>query len=82
LAHGIGIAVTLLNPNLVIIGGGLSEVPEELLLEPIRKRISQYALDAAIRELKLVNAKLGYDAGVLGAAALAILHEGGECNDD
>lgn len=82
LAQGIGIAVTLLNPSVVIIGGGLSEVPEELLLKPIRKRISKYALDAAIGELEIVNALLGYDAGVLGAAALAILHEEWEGDDD
>ncbi len=78
LAHGLGIAVTLLNPRIVIIGGGLSEAPERLLLEPLRERISKYALDVALSGLEIVNAKLRYDAGVLGAAALAILEGGAE----
>lgn len=76
LAHGLGIAVTLLNPSMVIIGGGLSEVPENLLLEPLRERIKKYALDVALEGLEITNAKLRYDAGVLGAAALAIVEWG------
>jgi glucokinase len=78
LAHGLGIAITLLNPSMVIIGGGLSEAPEELLLNPLNERLKRYAFDVALEGLKLVNAKLRYDAGVLGAAALAIV--GGEMN--
>ncbi|MFA4015160.1 MAG: hypothetical protein RUDDFDWM_000233 [Candidatus Fervidibacterota bacterium] len=80
LAHGLGIAITLLNPSMLIIGGGLSEAPEELLLNPLNERLKNYAFDVALEGLKVVNAKLRYDAGVLGAAALAIV--GGEMNDD
>ncbi|MCS7252701.1 MAG: ROK family protein [Armatimonadota bacterium] len=80
LAHGLGIAITLLNPGIVIIGGGLSEAPEKLLLEPLRERVSKYVLDIALKGLEIVNAKLRYDAGVLGAAALAILEGGVNCD--
>jgi glucokinase len=72
LAHGIGTAVSLLNPGAVIIGGGLSEAPEPLFLEPLRSAIPRYCLDEAARDLRVHAAALRYDAGVMGAVALAL----------
>ncbi|HSK08688.1 MAG TPA: ROK family protein [Vicinamibacterales bacterium] len=72
LAHGIGTAVSLLNPAAVIIGGGLSEAPEPLFLEPLRRAIPRYCLDEPGRGLRVNAAELRYDAGVMGAVALAL----------
>lgn len=72
LAQGIGMAVNLLNPAAVIIGGGLSEAPEPLFLEPLRRALPRYCLDEAAHGLRVEAAQLGYDAGVMGAVALAL----------
>jgi glucokinase len=72
LAQGIGTAVSLLNPAAVIIGGGLSEAPEALFLEPLRAAIPRYSLKEAAAGLRVEAAHLRYDAGIMGAIALAI----------
>jgi glucokinase len=72
LAHGIGTAVGLLNPAIVVVGGGLSDAPRALFLEPLRAAVPRYCLDAATRDLRVEPAELRYDAGVMGAVALAL----------
>jgi glucokinase len=72
LAHGIGNAAGLLNPALVIIGGGLSEAPDPLFLVPLRRAIPRYCLAEAAHGLRVEAAQLRYDAGVMGAVALAL----------
>ena len=49
----------------------MSEVGE-LLLRPLRGALPKYTLDLHRRKLRVVRAKLGYDAGVRGAVALAM----------
>jgi glucokinase len=71
LAQGIGAAVGLLNPALVIIGGGLSEAPDELLFTPLRRAVPRYCLAEAAARFRIEPAQLRYDAGVMGAVALA-----------
>jgi glucokinase len=72
LAHGIGTAVSLLNPAAVIVGGGLSEAPAHLFLEPLRRAIPRFCLDKAAENLRVHLAQLRYEAGVMGAVALAL----------
>ncbi len=72
LAQGIGTAVSLLNPAAVILGGGLSEAPEALFLEPLRSAIPRYSLKEAAAGLRVEAARLRYDAGIMGAIALAL----------
>jgi glucokinase len=72
LAVGIGTAVSLLNPDTVIIGGGLSEAPEDLFLEPLRRAVPGYCLAEAAAQLRIEPAQLRYDAGIMGAIALAL----------
>ncbi|HTY13313.1 MAG TPA: ROK family protein [Candidatus Omnitrophota bacterium] len=70
---GIGIAnlVNILNPELVVVGGGLSNMGE-LLLKPTRKEFNKHALALPKRSVKIVRAKLGARAGLLGAIALCL----------
>ncbi len=72
LAVGIGTAVGLLDPAAVIIGGGLSEAPEALFLEPLRRAVPRYCLAEAAVGLRIEAARLRYDAGIMGAVALAL----------
>jgi glucokinase len=71
LGRGIASLVAVLDPSLVVIGGGLSEAGE-FLLEPTRPAIERELSGRGQRpvpELKL--ATLGNDAGLIGAADLA-----------
>ncbi len=61
--------VNVLNPRLIVVGGGIGESAPEILSRAA-EHIDKHAL-AGRRDVKLVRAELGNDAGVLGAAALA-----------
>jgi glucokinase len=69
---GVGIAnyVNIFNPELVVIGGGISAAGE-LLLAPARDEYQRRVLRAT-SFARVVAAQLGNDAGVLGAAALVL----------
>ncbi len=70
LGIGIGNALNLVNSELVILGGGVGEVGE-VLLQPLRRAVAEVALPVTA-EAQIRAAELGYNAGVLGAAALAV----------
>jgi glucokinase len=78
LGSNLGLAVAsftaILDPEIVVIGGGVSAAGE-LLLEPIRTAYLEHLPARGFRpELKVVVAQLHNDAGVVGAADLARLH--------
>ena len=68
---GVGLAgiANALNPELIVIGGGVIAAGE-LLLEPARAELRRRAL-APSREVDVVAAELGAAAGMIGAALLA-----------
>jgi glucokinase len=71
---GIGIAslVTIFDPDLVVVGGGLVETGE-LLLGPARRSFERYVFAQQYRQLPpVVPARLGTNAGLVGAANLAL----------
>ncbi len=61
--------INLLNPEKIIIGGGLANAGEPLF-KAIRDTVSERALPVSRSAVKIVKAKLGNDAGMIGAAAL------------
>lgn len=67
---GVGLAnlVNLFNPQLIIIGGGLSQMGDRLF-EPAERVMKERAFTPPAQAVKLVPAALGGDAGVLGAVA-------------
>lgn len=74
---GIGVAtlVNLFDIELVVIGGGVAEVGD-LLLAPIRSNFTRFVTAAAHRELPDIEpARLGPEAGWIGAALLALDQE-------
>ncbi len=70
LAIGIGNAITLIAPEAVIIGGGVSE-SGELLLEPLRREIGKNVSMVPIEKVEILKASLGSESGVCGALMLA-----------
>jgi glucokinase-like ROK family protein len=71
----IGVALAslanLLNPGLIIIGGGVAQAGD-LLLEPIRKTVEQRALQSVVQNTRIIQSALGRDATALGAVSLAL----------
>ncbi len=71
----IGLGVTnlvhLFNPQIIVIGGGVSNFGE-FLFTPIRETIQQYSIPAYWENLKIAPAQLGDNAGLVGAAALVL----------
>ncbi|MFT4704443.1 MAG: glucokinase [Bradymonadia bacterium] len=63
-------ACTLLNPDRVVLGGGVWEGCPELRRR-VREVIMRRTLEVCRRDLSLVDGELGELSGVLGAAALA-----------
>jgi glucokinase len=61
--------VNVLNPEVVILGGGIAEGGKEFV-DIVRETIMKRALAAAIEGLDVVPARLGNAAGFIGAAFL------------
>ncbi|WZY01755.1 ROK family glucokinase [Bacillus sp. FSL W7-1360] len=59
-----------LNPEKIVIGGGVSKAGEQLL-GPLRKVFSQYAIPQVATHTEIKLATLGNDAGMYGAVWLA-----------
>jgi len=74
---GIGIAniVNLINPEMVILGGGMARAGD-LIFEPVRKYVQQNAFTAAMEGVKIVPAALGVNAGAIGAVAYVLKKKG------
>jgi len=70
LGLGLKNVINLLNPQCVIIGGGLPAAGERILA-PTRVMVAQHALKIASRTCTIVQAELGWRAGMIGAAAYA-----------
>jgi glucokinase len=66
----IALAVNLLDPEVVVIGGGVSNAGEALLA-PLRAAAARYALESHRGSVRIVGAALGERAGVVGAALAA-----------
>lgn len=67
-------AVNLIDPAVVVVGGGVAELGE-VLMSPLREQYQARVL-APERRAAIVPAALGYDAGVIGAAAVALTEQG------
>ena len=70
---GIGMAtlVNLFNPQLIVIGGGVTNIGD-MLFGPVRQAIARHAFPTSAQAVRVVQAELGDNAGVLGAVAVAL----------
>ncbi len=71
LAEGLTNLINLLQPEVICIGGGVSNEADEALLFPLRGKVEEmrYDKDAQVHT-QIVKASLGNDAGIIGAALL------------
>ena len=69
IGFGLSSVVNLLNPEKIIIGGGVADAGD-ILLDPIKETIKKRAMVVAGSAFEIVPAKLGNTAGVIGASLL------------
>lgn len=71
---GIGIAniITSFDPEVVVIGGGVSKAGD-VVFDKVKEVVRKRCFTTLADNTKIVPAKLGTDAGVIGAVALAII---------
>ena len=70
---GIAVAnlINMYNPEIIIIGGGVTQAGK-LLFEPIKRTVKKRALLGPSKIAKIVPATLGDDVSIIGAASLAL----------
>lgn len=71
LGIGVGSIVNFLNPDMIVLGGGVVEALDDTFIDNIRMYAEKYALPNTLNGVQIVRAKLGDNSGILGAAALA-----------
>ncbi|MFH0771306.1 MAG: ROK family protein [Candidatus Omnitrophota bacterium] len=69
LGRKIAFLVNLLNPQVVVVGGGI-EMAGSFLLDPLKKAVKEWAFEESTRALKIVPAQLAENAVPLGAASV------------
>jgi len=71
LAEGLANMINIFQPNVVVLGGGVSKEGENLLA-PLREKVRgrTYCADG-VENTRIVAAKLGNDAGIIGAALIS-----------
>lgn len=69
LGAALATAINLLDPDVVVIGGGVARAGERLI-EPVRRAAGRYTLPSHRAGLRIVPAELGERAGVVGAGLL------------
>lgn len=71
LAMGIGNIISIINPEVVVIGGGIA-LAGDFILDRIREKMPEYAYLPGAESVRITSGKLGNDAGIKGAAALLL----------
>lgn len=75
LAEGLANLINIFQPEVIVIGGGVSK-QGEVLLKPLREAVYRRAFGTGIiPQTSIVAAKMGNDAGIVGAAMLGKMYE-------
>jgi glucokinase len=72
LAAGVSNVINIVDPGVVVLGGGVVAGAQELLLEPLRDAVLQRCMPSLGRQTPILPAALGAEVGIVGAAALAM----------
>jgi glucokinase len=64
--------VNVFEPEVVVVGGGFGSAAGELLLGPAREVLAREGLSPGKDTVRIVPAQLGFYAGVIGAAMIAV----------
>lgn len=70
-ALGAGLAnfINIFNTEIIVLGGGVSEIGEPLL-DPVRRAINAFAMPVMRQDVQLIPSSLGLKTGIYGSAAL------------
>ena len=71
LGAAIGSLANVFDPELVVIGGGFGAAASDLVLGPARASARREAVQPADERVRIVEAELGEEAGLIGAALVA-----------
>jgi glucokinase len=71
LGAAIGSLVNVLDPEVVVVGGGFGAAAGDFVLAPAQESARHEAIHPADRTLRVVPAELGPDAGLIGAGLVA-----------
>jgi glucokinase len=63
--------INFLNPDMLVLGGGLTEQMPRLVVSAVENGLREYLLPEISKDLKVKAAKFGNTAGAIGAARLA-----------
>ena len=66
IADGLVSLVHIFNPELILIGGGVSEAGE-IFIDPIRSKVLSRVMPSFAQRLRISTATLGNDSGIIGA---------------
>jgi glucokinase len=70
LARAVGMAISTLSPDRVVLGGGVM-MAGQVIIDTVKKYLPRYTMREMLEKCDILAAELGEDAGVLGAAAMA-----------
>ena len=68
LGIAIGSLANIFDPDVVVVGGGFGAAAADLILEPALAAARREAIQPADGTLRIVQAELGDEAGLIGAA--------------
>ena len=69
LAMGIGNILNIINPEKVVLGGGVA-MAGDILMNPMKEKLKKYALAVTLKGIEIVQGMLGNEAGIKGAVGL------------
>lgn len=69
LAMGIGNILNILNPEMIVLSGGVA-LAGDILLKSLKERLKKYALPVTLKKIKIVQGELGNEAGIKGSIGL------------
>ena len=70
LAMGLANIVSILNPEIIVLGGGLFRA-SDLLVEPVKREFKRWAQPLSARLVRIELSELGEDAGLYGCGKIA-----------
>lgn len=71
LAMGIGNILNIINPEIVVLSGGVA-LAGDILMNPLKEKLKKYALPVVVKDIKFVQGILGNEAGIKGSIRLFI----------
>ena len=71
LGWGIAQVITLVSPQVIVIGGGVSQLGEKWCFEPLRREVARYVFPPLAGSYEIAPATLGEEVVLHGALALA-----------